>query len=75
MCGVALRFFTRQVFVEPLGMSNAFTELVLFDTQNLAATKADDAQGDSDSAYTAVIPRFMDRLLRGEPCVINGDGR
>lgn len=29
---------------------------------------------DPDGAYAAVIPRWIGRLLRGEECVINGDG-
>jgi UDP-N-acetylglucosamine/UDP-N-acetylgalactosamine 4-epimerase len=29
---------------------------------------------DPDGAYAAVIPRWVGRLLRGEPCEIHGDG-
>jgi len=29
---------------------------------------------DPDGAYAAVIPRWTSNLLRGRPCVINGDG-
>lgn len=29
---------------------------------------------DPNGAYAAVIPRWIDALLKGEPCVINGDG-
>jgi UDP-N-acetylglucosamine 4-epimerase len=29
---------------------------------------------DPNGAYAAVIPRWVAQLLRGEPCVINGDG-
>lgn len=29
---------------------------------------------DPNGAYAAVIPRWADTLLRGEPCTINGDG-
>ncbi len=29
---------------------------------------------DPDGAYAAVIPKFIKQLLRGEQCVINGDG-
>jgi UDP-N-acetylglucosamine 4-epimerase len=29
---------------------------------------------DPKGAYAAVIPRWVDALLRGEPCIINGDG-
>jgi UDP-N-acetylglucosamine 4-epimerase len=30
---------------------------------------------DPDGAYAAVIPRWIGRLLAGEPCVVNGDGQ
>ena len=30
---------------------------------------------DPNGAYAAVIPRFISKLLRGEQCTINGDGR
>jgi UDP-N-acetylglucosamine/UDP-N-acetylgalactosamine 4-epimerase len=29
---------------------------------------------DPDGAYAAVIPKWIAQMLRGEPCVINGDG-
>ena len=29
---------------------------------------------DPGGAYAAVIPRWVENLMRGEPCVINGDG-
>lgn len=28
-----------------------------------------------DGVYAAVIPKFIKQLLKGEPCVINGDGK
>lgn len=30
---------------------------------------------DSNSLYAAVVPKFITQLLRGEQCVINGDGQ
>ena len=43
-CSIGVRTVTRQILVKRLGMSNAFTDLVLFDAQNLNdATDATDS--------------------------------
>ena len=51
-----------------------FSELYGIRTVSLRYFNVFGPRQDPDSPYAAVIPRFITRVLRGEPLVIHGDG-
>jgi UDP-glucose 4-epimerase len=51
-----------------------FSELYGIRTVSLRYFNVFGPRQDPDSAYAAVIPRFITRVLRGEPLVVHGDG-
>ncbi|MDD1669960.1 MAG: GDP-mannose 4,6-dehydratase, partial [Methanomicrobiales archaeon] len=51
-----------------------FSELYDIRTVSLRYFNVFGPRQDPDSPYAAVIPRFITRILRGEPVVIHGDG-
>jgi UDP-glucose 4-epimerase len=52
----------------------AFAELYGFETVMLRYFNVFGPRQDPNSQYSAVIPLFINRLLRGQPPLVNGDG-